>query len=586
MVSLQQYWSLLSRHIRPQRLRFGLMTLLLFTSIGLQVVNPQIMRSFVDAALSGGAAQNLMLIAAAFIGIAVLQQVISICVTYLGESVAWTATNALRAELAWHCLNLDMEFHNEHTPGELIERIDGDVTEMATFFSQFVVTVLGNGLLMAGILVALFLEDKFAGLAFLIFSILAVLALIRVRSMAVKDQKARRQSEAELFGFVEEQLNGTEDIRSSGAVDFSLRELFRLQGDIMRNDRKAHKKTWWVENLMSGLMITGLIFAIGIGAILYTAGQITVGTVYLFIYYMTLLQIPIQTLTRQVGTFQTIGACVERLSELRRLQPAVQTFVSEDGQCAGELARGPLGVVFEEVSFGYQNSEPVLRELSFQLKPESVIGLLGRTGSGKTTLTRLLFRLYEPTHGQIRVGEHNVRDSDLQHLRRAIGIVTQEVQLFRATVRNNLTFFDSSIPDPQIVAALEELELGDWLRSLPKGLDTMLAAGSHSLSAGEAQLLAFARIFLRSPGLVILDEASSRLDPATEQRIERAIDRLLRGRTAIVVAHRLSTVQRCDEIMILDEGRICEFGSRVQLAGDPGTRFYSLLQAGLEEVLV
>jgi ATP-binding cassette, subfamily B, bacterial len=153
-------------------------------------------------------------------------------------------------------------------------------------------------------------------------------------------------------------------------------------------------------------------------------------------------------------------------------------------------------------------------------------------------------------------------------------------------VRDNLTFFDRSISDEQIFTTLEKLELGDWLRSLPQGLDTELDTGSRSLSAGEAQLLAFTRVFLRNPGLVILDEASSRLDPATEQRLERAIDMLLQNRTAIIIAHRLGTVHRADEIIILDDGQVAEYGNRQKLAADPNSRFYQLLQTGLEEVLV
>jgi ABC-type multidrug transport system fused ATPase/permease subunit len=159
------------------------------------------------------------------------------------------------------------------------------------------------------------------------------------------------------------------------------------------------------------------------------------------------------------------------------------------------------------------------------------------------------------------------------------------VQLFRASIRDNLTFFDRSISDDQILATLEEMELGDWYRSLPKGLDTELDTGSRSLSAGEAQLLAFTRVFMRDPGLVILDEASSRLDPATEARLERAIDKLLQNRTAIIIAHRLHTVQRADEIMILENGEVSEYGDRQRLAADPTSRFHQLLQTGLEEVL-
>jgi ATP-binding cassette subfamily B protein len=216
--------------------------------------------------------------------------------------------------------------------------------------------------------------------------------------------------------------------------------------------------------------------------------------------------------------------------------------------------------------------------------------LLGRTGSGKTTLTRLLFRLYDPDQGAVCLGSDDtltdIRQLPLYALRQRVAMVTQDIQLFHASVRDNLTFFDRTLSDDVIVASIRDLGLGKWFDTLPEGLDTELVSGGGGLSAGEAQLLAFTRIFLQDPGLVILDEASSRLDPATESMIEHAVDALIRGRTAIVIAHRLGTVQRADEILILEEGRICEHGPRAELAGDPSSRFYSLLQAGLEEVLV
>ena len=579
-ISLKQYWELLSRHIRPQRWRFALLSFLLLSSIGLQIANPQIVRAFIDAALAGEALQRLMVPAVAFIGIALLHQLASVSVTYLGENVAWTATNALRAELAWHCLNLDMGFHNEHTPGELIERIDGDVTEMANFFSLFTITIAGNSLLLVGILAALFREDWRVGVAFSIFAVVTLLVLIRLRNLAVPDQKALRQAQADLFGFVEEQLTGAEDIRSSGAVDFSLRELFRRQANILHHDRISHQKGWTISGLvMGGLLTLGTLMAFGSGYLLFTAGLITIGTVYLFINYVNQLEQPIRALTRQVQSFQTIGACVERLSELRKIQPRVL-----DGK-QDNLPPGPLPLAFENVTFAYNGDESILRDLSFHLAPGARLGLLGRTGSGKTTLTRLVFRLYDPKNGRILIDGADLRETRLETLRKRVAIVTQDVQLFRASVRDNLTFFDGSISDASILAAIEELGLGEWYQSLPNGLDTLLDTGGHSLSAGEGQLLAFTRVFLRSPGLVILDEASSRLDPATEQRLERAIDRLLMGRTAIIIAHRLHTVHRTDEIMILEDGQISEYGRREQLAANRASRFYNLLQTGLEEVL-
>jgi ATP-binding cassette subfamily B protein len=229
--------------------------------------------------------------------------------------------------------------------------------------------------------------------------------------------------------------------------------------------------------------------------------------------------------------------------------------------------------------------EMVLCNIEFNLKPGRILGLLGRTGSGKTTITRLLFRLYDPDEGCIRLGGVDLRDLHIQELRRSVGMVTQNIQLFHATVRENLTFFDESVPDERVIQAIRDLGLWDWYSSLPKGLDTELESGGGGLSAGEAQLLAFTRIFLRDPGLVILDEATSRLDPATEHLIELAVDKLIQNRTAIIVAHRLGTVERADDILIIEDGEICEFGERLQLASDPDSRFYHLLETGMEEVL-
>ncbi|MGE5222411.1 MAG: ABC transporter ATP-binding protein, partial [Omnitrophica WOR_2 bacterium] len=464
-IPLKQYWDLLSRHIRPQKGRFIVLTILLVSGIGLQIANPEVLRSFIDAALGGAATNRLLVTGLAFMGIALLAQALSVGVTYLGESVAWTATNALRAELAWHCLELDMGFHNDHPPGELIERIDGDVAELSNFFSQLVITLIGNLLLIIGILIVLFFTEWRAGLVFMLFAILALYALFRVRDIAVPFQKARRQAEAELFGFIEEQLTGTEDIRSSAAESYSLRELYRLQAKIIKSDRKAQFKHWLIGNLMGGFIVAGNILAIAVGYFLYKNGSISVGTVYLFIFYMNLIEQPMWTLTHEVQSFQMIGACVARLADLRKVQPRIK-----DG--AGKsLPEGPLPLVFEAVEFAYHSSpavyeaasqvpayeEPVmpempvvLRNLSFRLEEGKILGLLGRTGSGKTTLARLVFRLYDPTSGCIRLDSTDIRETRLESLRDRVALVTQDIQLFRASVRDNLTFFDNRIPDEQI----------------------------------------------------------------------------------------------------------------------------------------
>jgi ABC-type multidrug transport system fused ATPase/permease subunit len=580
-IPLKRYWDLLADHIKPQKARFSLLAVLLLVSIGLQVVNPQIMRYFIDAATSGGAAETLAIAALAFIGIALLQQATGVGATYVGENVAWTATNALRSELARHCLNLDMSFHNDHSPGELIERIDGDVAQLSSFFSQLVIRVLGNLLLLLGILFALFLEDPRIGIGFTVFACITLYAINRVRGVAVTHWKALREAEADLFSYLEERLSGTEDIRSCGAVEYTVCGLYKLMYAILGHWRVAMKKFLVVRSVGGIMLVLGTAMAYLAGYHLFLGGVITLGTVYLIFHYTNLLAQPIREITQQVESLQTIGASTERLADLRRVESKIQ-----DGPGA-HFPGGPLSLAFDGVSFAYVEHEPVLRDLSFQLAPGTVLGLLGRTGSGKTTLARLVFRLYDPAAGRITLGDTDICCATLSELRRRVAIVTQDVQLFQASVRDNLTFFDHSLPDEQIRAAIEQLELGKWYQSLPDGLDTRLRANGHGLSAGEAQLLALTRVFLRDPGLVILDEASSRLDPATERRIERALDTLLNAprRTAIIIAHRLGTVQRADQVLILEDGYVAEHGDRKRLASDPTSLFYGLLQTGLEEIL-
>jgi ATP-binding cassette subfamily B protein len=241
-------------------------------------------------------------------------------------------------------------------------------------------------------------------------------------------------------------------------------------------------------------------------------------------------------------------------------------------------------VSFDRVWFAYDESEPVLKDITFHLAPGETLGIVGRTGSGKTTISRLLFRLYDPSEGRIEVGGIDPRSQVIADYRAHIDMVTQDIHLFHASVRDNLSLFDRSVPDATILQVLSNLGLDDWYRSLPQGLDSMLSAGGGGLSAGEGQLLAFARVFLRNPGLVILDEASSRLDPATEAKIEHAVDHLLQGRTGIIIAHRLSTILRVDRMLVLEEGRVVEEGERRALAADPHSRLSRLLRRGLEEV--
>jgi ATP-binding cassette, subfamily B, bacterial len=601
-IPVRQYWELLATYLRPQRVRVGLLGALLLGTIGLSLLSPQIVRTFLDTAAAGGSLDVLLRAALLFVVVAVLQQIAAVATTYVGENVGWTATNALRTELVAHCLRLDLSFHKARTPGELIERIDGDVTALSRFFAQFVVRLLGNGLLMLGVLALLWREDWRVGLAMTLFALAALLTLGRIQAAAVPHWMRVRQLSAEFFGFIGELLGGTEDLRANGATGYVTGRFHATLRRWMPLNLTAglYGYSMWIVTI--GLFTLGNAIAFALGAWLFFGGQITIGTVYLIFSYTELLRRPVEEIRSELEDLQRAGASIVRVRELLDARSRLP-----DGPGA-RLPAGALGVEFERVSFAYADERPqadpsgvegsdgapssafpgastsVIDDVTFTLAPGEVLGLLGRTGSGKTTIARLLLRIVDPDHGAVRIGGVDTRLPELAELRHRVTIVTQDVQLFQASVRDNLTFFDGAIDDERIIAALEELGLGPWLRSLPHGLDTELESGG-GLSAGEAQLLALARVFLRDPGLVILDEASSRLDPATERLIERAIDRLLAGRTAVIIAHRLGTIERADRVIMLAEGRVVEQGERAALAADPESRLSAALRAGLEAVL-
>ena len=611
-IKARQYGDLFRRYIVPQLPLVVTLGMLLFVSLGLQLALPLIVRHFIDEAQRGASVEALSASAVAFIAIAVVQQFVQVFATYFSERVGWTATNNIREDLAEHALSLDMSYHNDRTPGEMIERVDGDPNELGKFFSLFIFEMLGSLLLLVGILILLLREDWRAGMALTVFVVAGMAILTSIRNIAVPYWKANREASADTFGFLEERLAGTEDIRSNDAKPYVMRRFHELMRSWYDKALKA--------GLMSSIMFSTTMFMFGVGsaislslgAYLYFGGAISLGTVYLIFHYTQMLVMPINRFTQQLDSFQRASAAISRILELNAVRKTVLDPPAEDQielsgkrmdggrflrgrnsrpvSSTGQALRGndgvvgPLPVELDGVTFAY-GGEPVLEDVSLRLEPGRVLGLLGRTGSGKTTMTRLLFRLYDPTSGVVRVGGEDVRRMPVTELRQHISMVTQDVRLFHGTVRDNLTFFDETIPDRRLMEVIDELRMRPWLSSLPDGLDTRLLSDG-GLSAGEAQLLAFARVFLKGSGVLILDEASSRLDRSTEQMIERAVDRLVRDRTVIVIAHHLATVRRCDEIVILEHGRIVEQGERLELAVDDSTRFARMLETGLEEALV
>src|SRR3954468_2292857 len=345
--SLTRHRNLLLGYLRPQWPQVTLLAALLLSGIGLELLNPQILRGFIDTAAQGGALEQLTRAALLFIGVALVQQLVTVVATYMSQSVGWTATNALRTDLLAHCLGLDMAFHKAHSPGELIERIDGDVIALATFFAQFVILVLGNVLLLIGVLALMFDEDWRVGTALTLFALFALAVLRRSSEFAIPALIEERAASATMFGFLEERLAGLDDIRANGAGAHVLRGFRHVAIDLYEKAWRAGVRGASLYGVVAALFALGYGLALGMGAYLYYAATITIGTVYLFFQYTELLRRPLEDISDQLREFQKASAGVGRIRQLAAIEPTVL-----DGAGAA-FPPGALEVAFDRVRFEY-----------------------------------------------------------------------------------------------------------------------------------------------------------------------------------------------------------------------------------------
>ena len=556
-------------YLRPLRRRVVLLAVALLVSIGLQIVAPLILQRFIDSALGEVVVGSMTWLGVAYLVVAGGTQVFSAIATYLGADVGWRATNELRHDMADHLISLDLAYHTSTTPGELIERVDGDVTAISQFIARFVVKLLGSALLLVGVLTVSWFTDWRMGLGISAYVALVLILLMRMRSMAVSAAEDERETSAQLYGFVEERLAGIDDIRANGGGSASMAAFVPVSTDFFRRTRMAWRKRgqFWVA--ANTAFWSGDIIALALGVYLASNDVISVGTAYLLLRYTQLVRQPIEQVSQEFQELQKAAGGILRIDALRSLRSSIV----DGGQA---LKPESIAVEFEHVTFAYDD-RVVLDDVSFEIEAGTTLGIVGRTGGGKTTITRLLSRTYQAAHGTITLNGVDLVDLSEESLRTSVGVVTQDVQLFAASVRDNLTFFDRSKDDAEILSLLDQAGLAGWVSQL--GLETELGGDGAGLSAGEAQLLAFARVFLQRPGLVLLDEPSSRLDPATEALVATATERLFAGRTVVMVAHRLDTLRTVDRVMVIGEGKVIEHGDRASLAADSGSAFSALLLA-------
>ena len=591
MATATSRWRALAALLRPDSRRWVGLGLSVALASGLSLAGPLVVRRIIDMAADGAAAEQLTSLALLYLALAIATQLITVVVSWFATVTAWHTTNQIRLQLAGHVLGLDHEFHRRHTPGELIQRVDGDVTSVSDFLGRVVPRVVGAAAMVVGMVAVLAVVDWRLAIGALAYVVLSAGLIVRGRHRAVGEASDEMGAYAQLYGGIEERLTAAEDLRANGAGSHAMwRFIEESAGAMHRSVRResAFLRLWWA---VQGSVAVGSSVSLVAGALLVSNGSISLGTAFLMFQYGLLLERPLEDVVQQLETVQKANGAMVRVIDLLAERP---TIIDAGTTCP---AAGPLAIDFDAVSFGYasighssldhspadtgpSDGDRVLHQISLSIGAGRSVGIVGRTGSGKTTLSRLVVRLVEATHGQVRLGGVAIADIPMVELRRRVALIPQEVELFSGTVRDNVTLFDPDPTDQQVAGALHRVGLSALVTG---GIHRELGAGGAGLSAGEAQLLALARVWLREPDLVVLDEATARIDPAPEVQLETAIAELMRGRTTIVIAHRLSTLRHVDEIVVLDHGIVVEHGTREALAADTSGRFHQLLALALED---
>ena len=573
---MNKYGSLIKKYLSNQVLWMIPLCVFMFASTGVQLYAPQILRNVIDGIMGDNTVTQVIYWLTLFLLLVLFGEIIKALVSYTSGRIGWRATNHLRTDLLWHCLEQTEESTQKLKAGEMLEIIDGDVAVLTNFFSSLLVAVAEAILLVIGTVAAVFMENVLIGIVEIVFVVFAFLLYGKIHNISVPKWKKDREHTAKFYGYLGECIEGKEDIKANGDTEYVLEQL------------KILLKRWFPDNVKAGvfgmtsyavhIFVVAISYAIifGCGTYFWRKGAITVGTIYLLYQYNQNIISPIQRLRRQMDDLQKVTASIERMQTLLE-QPVENT--------EGVLlqSEGGVNIMVEHLDFSYLPEKPVLKDVSFCLEKNQVLGLIGRTGSGKTTLVKLLSKMYPTIEGEIYLNELPISEIALKSIRENISYVTQEVQIFNATLRDNITFFNRNIEDGMLIELIFEMGLKEWFENLENGLDTEL--NQHTLSAGQAQMIALIRAFLKDASLIILDEAYANIDPLTEKYMQTAMQRLFENRTGIIIAHRLKTLEKVSHVMLLEQGKVEEYGSYSELRENSTTRLFQLLHQDASEVL-
>jgi ATP-binding cassette subfamily B protein len=551
-------------YFRPYAGRAILTVVLMLVVTAAGLAGPAVAKVAIDDGISAGDRGTLLVAVALFVGAGLIGWLAGYHQTFLSSWVGERVLLDLRTDTFRHLMRLELGYHERNPTGRTVSRLTSDIEAISQLVTDGVSSLVINGLTFVGVVVILFSYDvELALLAFAIFPPLAV-GTAAFRIYSTRAYRRTRERVADVLANLQETLSGIRVVQGFGRQD-PAEEAFRRVNDEYRKANMATIK-------LSGAYFPGveLLSGVGTALILYFGStrvldqDLTVGLMIAFIGYLSSFFDPIQQLSQLYNTFQSAMAALEKILGVLETEPALA-----DAPGAAALPALAGEVELRHVSFGYDR-EPVLHDVDLRVRAGETVALVGPTGAGKSTIAKLIARFYDPDEGAVLIDGHDLRAVRQASLHDQLAIVPQEGHLFAGTLADNLRFGRPGATDEEILAALAAVGALDFVESLPDGLETELAERGAGLSAGQRQLISFARALVADPRLLILDEATSSVDVRTEARIEEALETLLAGRTAIVIAHRLSTIRNADRIVVLHAGRIAEEGTHDELIAAGG----------------
>jgi ATP-binding cassette subfamily B protein len=485
--------------------------------------------------------------------------------SYLMQYIGQQAMFDLRRQLMSHLQELDLSYFDRNPVGRLVTRLTTDVDVLNELFSTGLITALADMLVLVFVLAAMFQLSVGLTLLLLCAAPFVILAIVLFRRAVSESYRQIRVAIARINAYLQERVSGMSVVQLFNREERSLEEFAAINRSHMEAYKKAILAYGWFFPVIEFIGMVAVAGLLAYGGYQIHYGALTLGVLLAFFQYGMRFFRPVQDLSEKYNVLQSAMAASERVFALLDTPVAIQAPARPR-----PFPQGPVAIEFDGVWFAYKDNEWVIQDVSFTIAPGETIAIVGHTGAGKTTLISLLLRFYDVQRGSIRLGGIDVREMDPRELRRHFGVVLQDPHLFTGTIEDNIRLGTPWIEEEDLVAAAEQVNLLDYIRSLPEGFAHPVRERGSGFSTGQKQLISFARALAHNPQILILDEATSSVDTDTELRVRAALARIVEGRTSIIIAHRLSTIQRADRILVMHKGQLREVGTHQQLLAQRG----------------